>query len=575
MKSKAINTTIFFLVFGFKICFAQNALFIPLALTGTIFDLNVQQGSKFFYGTQSTPTFGVNGVWMAPTIIVNKGDSIKLNVTNNLSVKTTMHWHGLHVAAYNDGGPHQIINPTKTWNPSFKIRNNAATFWYHPHGLNQTEQQVSKGIAGFFIVKDSAENTLSLPRTYGVDDIPLNFQTRSFDVLQQIAIATDMDTAIFVNGTLQAFFNAPSQVVRFRLLNGSSLRTYNFGLSNGQAFYQIATDGGMKDTSLELTRLQLSPGERAEILINFSGMTGQTIYMKSFASELSTGIYGADSVGNAVNEIHEYEENTLNGTDFNLLKLIIVMQTANPVKSVPVNLIPYVPIHISSATKTRTIVFDTIRLLPADIPNLAEGPFGMNNKSFDMDYVNDTIDFNATEIWKLVNNTLVAHPFHIHDIQFNVIEKNGKPTPKKEEGWKDVVLVMPHDSVKFITKFETFANNIVPYMYHCHLLHHEDDGMMGSFLVIDKTSSAGVSKIQKQTFSLFPNPVSENISIQFQNEIQSAEINVLNVLGETVLKENIINSKNTSINVADFTNGIYFIQIKILGKLFSQKFIKN
>ena len=297
MKLKSFFAAIIFLAFAIKICFAQNALYLPPAITGTNFNLNVQKGTTILYGTTQTPTFGVNGVWMAPTIVVNKGDSVTLNVTNNLTVNTTMHWHGLHVAAYNDGGPHQIINPTATWNPSFKIRNNAATFWYHPHGANQTEQQVSKGIAGFFIVKDSAENTLTLPRTYGVDDIPLMVQTRAFDVLQQIAIADDMDTAIFVNGTLQPYFNAPAQVIRFRLLNASSLRTYNFGLSNAQTFYQIATDGGMKDTSLALTRLTLSPGERAEILINFSGMTGQTIYLKSFASELPTGIYGADTVG--------------------------------------------------------------------------------------------------------------------------------------------------------------------------------------------------------------------------------------------------------------------------------------
>jgi len=575
MKLNAIYIAIIFHVFTIKICFAQNSLFIPPALLGTTINLDVKQGTTIFYGSKTTPTYGVNSVWMAPTIIVNKGDSITLNVTNNLPVKTTMHWHGLHVAAYNDGGPHQIIKPSTTWSPSFKIRNNAATFWYHPHGVNQTEQQVSKGIAGFFIVKDSAENNLSLPRTYGVDDIPLNIQTRAFDELHQIAIATDMDTAIFINGTLQAFFNAPAQVLRFRLLNGSSLRTYNFGLSSGQTFYQIATDGGMKDSSLALKRLQLSPGERAEILINFSGMTGQTIYLKSFASELQTGIYGADSVGNGANEIHEYQENNLNGTDFNLLKLVIVTQTASPITSIPVTLIPYVPIIISAATKFRTIVFDTIRLLPADIPNLAEGPFGMNNKTFDMDYVNDTVYLNTTEIWKLVNNTLVAHPFHIHDIQFNIIEKNGKQTSKTERGWKDVVLVMPNDSVKFITRFETFADNMVPYMYHCHLLHHEDDGMMGSFLVIDKTASTGVSKIQKQTFSLFPNPVSENFSLQFQNEIQSAEINILNVLGESVLKQNISFIKKITLNVADISNGIYFIQIKTHDNLFTQKFIKN
>ena len=416
---------------------------------------------------------------------------------------------------------------------------------------------------------------MALPRTYGVDDIPLNVQTKAFDVLQQIAIATDMDTAIFVNGTLNPYFDAPSQVIRFRLLNASSLRTYNFGFSNGQIFYQIATDGGMIDTSLALTRLHLSPGERAEILINFSGMTGQTIYLKSFASELPTGIYGADTVGIAPDTIPEYESNFLNGADFNLLQLNIVAQTGTPITTIPTSLIPYTPININTATNYRTIVFDTIRLLPIDPPNLAEGPFGMNNKTFNIDSINQTVDIKTTEIWTLINHTLVAHPFHIHDVQFNVIEKSGLPTPLTECGWKDVLLVMPHDSVKFITRFIDFANDTVPYMYHCHLLHHEDDGMMGSFLVIDTTTSTGISQIEKKSFSLYPNPVSQTLFIQFQNLIPFAEINVLNVLGETILHQKINNTKITNFKVASLMSGIYFLQIKSNNKLLTQNFIKQ
>ena len=171
-----------------------------------------------------------------------------------------MHWHGLHVAAMNDGGPHQIIKPNTTWSPSFKVRNNASTFWYHPHGAGQTDPQVSKGLAWLFIVKDNDEATLALPRTYVVDDIPIIIQSKAFDDLKQIAIATDMDTALFVNGTLHPLATLPAQVIRLRLLNGSSLRSYNLGLSNGQTFYQIATDGGLIDSPVALTRLRISPG---------------------------------------------------------------------------------------------------------------------------------------------------------------------------------------------------------------------------------------------------------------------------------------------------------------------------
>ena len=561
-----------FLFFQCVFAQAQNALLIPPTLTGTNFNLTVQSGTQTFYGTTPTPTYGINGVFLAPTIIVNKGDSITLNVTNNLAVKTTIHWHGLHVSAMNDGGPHQEINPSSTWSPSFKVRNNASTFWYHPHGVGQTERQVSRGLAGFFIVKDSAEAALVLPRTYGVDDIPIVVQTKAFDVLQQIAIATNMDTALFVNGTLNPYFNAPAQVIRFRLLNGSSLRTYNFGFSNGQTFYQISTDGGLLDTSLALTRLMLNPGERAEILINFSGMVSQSIFLKSFGSELPTGIYGADSIGLGADTIHEYADNFLNGADFNLLQLNIVAQTTSPITTIANALVPYSPLNTLSATNYRTLVFDTLRLLPIDPPNRSEGPFGINYKSFDMDSINEVVHLNTTEIWTLVNKTLIAHPFHIHDVQFNVIEKSGLPPSPSESGWKDVILVMPNDSVKFITKFETFADPITPYMYHCHLLHHEDDGMMGSFLVIDSTAS-GINEIDfENKISIYPNPTNDFLKISSLDN-KNFSLKIVNTLGERMYSVNSI--ANCQLSVVNWNSGLYFVQINSQNKFCTKKFIKQ
>lgn len=553
------KTILSFFITSVQVLYAQNPIFIPPAMSGTTFNLIVQSGSKTFYGNNSTPTYGINGSFLSPTIIVNKGDSIVLHVNNTLNVNTTMHWHGLHVSAKNDGGPHQIIKPATTWSPKFTIRNHAGTFWYHPHGSGQTEQQVSKGLAGMFIVKDSIESTLPLPRTYGVDDIPLIVQTKAFDALWQIAIASDMDTSLFVNGTLNPLFNAPAQVVRFRILNGSSLRSFLFGFSNQQSFYQIATDGGLMDTSIEKNRLLLSPGERAEILINFAGMNGQNLFLKSFASELPTGIYGADSVGNGSDTIHEYKENPLNGADFNVLQINIEAQSLNPVIAIPSLLVPYTPFNTQEATHNRTLIFDTLRLLPIDAPNRAEGPFGINNKSFDMDFVNETVHLNTTEIWTLVNKTLIAHPFHIHDIQFNILEKSGLPPLPSERGWKDVVLVLPNDSVKFITRFETFADNTTPYMYHCHLLHHEDDGMMGSFIVIDTTESTGMqeSTIENE-FHVFPNPVDDELQITLKHN-ETFVVTLINAVGQQVYKGEAISTHK--ISTTTFTRGLYFVHV--------------
>jgi blue copper oxidase len=539
---------------------AQNALNIPPILTGTIFNLSIQKGNSSFYPSHTTPTYGVNGIWMAPTISVNKGDSISINVINNLTETTTMHWHGLHVSAYNDGGPNQIIAAGGLWQPKFVIRNNAGTFWYHPHGEGKTDPQVSKGLAGMIIIHDSIEATLNIPKTYGVDDIPIIVQSKAFDILQQIAISTETDTALFVNGTLYPYFDAPAQVVRFRLLNGSSMRSYNFGLSNNQQFYQIATDGGLKDTPVVLTRIRLSPGERTDILIDFQGMNGQSMQLMSYAATLPNGIYGSARVGMGIDTIAGYGDNILNGADFTIMQINVTAPSATPVTSIPAILAPFNPYSTASATLVREIVFDTLRRLPADRPNLAEGPFGINGRAFNMDSVNVVTYINNTEIWSLQNHTYVAHPFHVHNVQFNVIEKSGAPVPITERGWKDVVLVMPQDSAKFITRFETFANASEPYMYHCHLLHHEDDGMMGQFLVVDTTATGIIEPSTVSTIVVYPNPASKQISVSSTDSDKWESVELVDAIGRRIIvKGNHYFLKALTIDVSTLSPGLYHL----------------
>ena len=165
----------------------QNPLFIPPTISGTDFQLNVQPGTVSFWNGINTPSYGVNGNFLAPTLIFNKGDVVTLHVTNNLTnTATTMHWHGLHVPAKYDGGPHQVINSGTTWDATYEVKNDAGTFWYHPHDAGKTDLQVSKGLAGLIIVKDNTEASLSLPRTYGEDDFPLIVQSKAFDVLTSL-----------------------------------------------------------------------------------------------------------------------------------------------------------------------------------------------------------------------------------------------------------------------------------------------------------------------------------------------------------------------------------------------------
>lgn len=549
---------------------AQQPLYIPPTLSGTNISLDIQQGSMSFLPGNATPTFGYNGNFLGPTILLTKNDSVSFNVTNNLQDITTVHWHGLHVAPHNDGSPHQEIMPSQVWTPSFVVRNLASTYWYHSHVHMSTEYQVNRGLAGLIIVGDSTEASYILPRTYGVDDFPVIIQSKSFDILNQLAAFTHDDSIMMINGTIDPVLNAPAQVIRFRCLNGSSDRTYNLGLSTNANFYVIASDGGLLSQPIPTNRARISPGERYELLIDLSGMQGQTIYLMSYASQLTNGIIGAAQVGMGMAQLPGYAANPLNGADFNLLKIDVVAPTINAVTSVPVQFQPINAWATGSADTSRVLTFAPQVMGPQQ---MIEGPFTINGKLFDMDSINIHVTFNNTEIWSLVNNTMVAHPFHIHDIQFNVIDRNGVAATGIESGWKDVVLVRPQETVRVIAKFETFFDDNIPYMYHCHLLHHEDEGMMGSF-VVNSPSATGIENINPKglTLDLYPNPVGE---ILYTNVSKDAEFEIYNCTGQVVSQYEISSLEDRLvIHTALLSSGMYFVRVKTPDEMVVKKFIR-
>ena len=486
---------------------AQNPLAIPPVLSGTAFELNLQNGSRTFFPGFTTSTMGVNGDLLGPTLVLNAGDVVTMNVHNNLGEETTIHWHGMHVSAVNDGGPHTVIEPGTTWSPQFEVLDKAGTYWYHPHLHEKTAEQVTNGITGFIIVKDPEEAALDLPRTYGVDDFPIVLQSRAFDADKQFIVETAADDIMMVNGTLNAYLEAPAQVVRLRLLNGSTNRTYNIGFENNLSFSQIGSDGGLLDASLYMSRLRLSPGERAEVLVNLGGMEGQSIQLMSYASELESGIYGAaNPTAMPMGNINGYAFNPLNGSDFNILQINVGSATDNPVTSIPATLVSNTPYSVVDVQATRSLLFQPQQMGPTGMVN---GPFVINGATFNMNVINLEVPLNNTEIWELTNMTAISHPFHIHDVQFYILDINGASPPANMRGRKDVVMVPPMGgTVRFITKFEDFADPDVPFMYHCHMLSHEDDGMMGQFLVIgNPTASRESQGTAPYGLEVYPNPV--------------------------------------------------------------------
>ena len=505
---------------------AQTLLPIPPVLTGPDIALSIQEGITEFHPGEPIPTYGYNGALLGPTLLLVRGQAVTINVTNHLPDLTTTHWHGLHVSPENDGGPHSRIYPDSTWSPSFTVMNRAGTYWYHPHGIGLTDYQVSKGLAGLIIVQDAQEAALALPRTYGVDDIPLILQTKPI-VAGEVMMHTGLDSVVITNGVRDAWKELPAQVVRLRCLNGSSERAMRLGFSNGMVFHVIGTDGGLLDAPVALTRLQLMPGERVELLLDLAAMQGQAMQLMAYNSELPDDIIGAAEVGNGMATLDGYDDNALNGADFPLVSFTVGAPLSNGTFQIPNTLVPVNPISEVEADLTRTFLVEPQFMSPME---MIEGPFTINGALMDMDSINVVVPLGSTEIWTFTNNTMVGHPIHIHDIQFNILDRNGAAPEPWETGWKDVVFVPAQGSARVITRFEDFADPDMPYMYHCHLLMHEDEGMMGQFLVVDPTSIGEALNPVRPV--VWPNPSSTgHLVVSLPIEDGPADLRLYDALG--------------------------------------------
>ncbi|HRN35543.1 MAG TPA: multicopper oxidase domain-containing protein, partial [Flavobacteriales bacterium] len=451
-------------------------LAIPPLLEADTMHLVVAAHTHQFYPGVNTATYGVNGPYLGPTLVWQQGDTARIAVENQLAEVTTMHWHGMHVPGEMDGGPHSIIQPGESWTAEFPVKNPAGTYWYHPHPHMLTAKQANLGIAGFIILRDDAEAQLDLPRTYGVDDFPVVIQDKKIISTGEM-VTYPLGDSLWVNGTPNAYLEVPAQVVRLRLLNGSIARIFRIGFEDDRNFDVIGSDGGLLPAPTAMNRLMLSNGERAEVLLDLTGMEGDSLLLMSYGNELGQSMPGS---GNLI-----LEYSTLNGIAFPVLRLRIVPPTADPVTAVP-NLLASIPVPseaTSVRTRTKTITGNGM---------VAMGQFLINGLQFDMDVVNDTMLLGSNEVWHFVNNSNLAHPMHLHGVSFFVLERNGVPPPQWERGPKDVVLVDAGEDVKLIVHFGELAGADFPYMYHCHNLMHEDHMMMLQFMVTDPvTAPAG------------------------------------------------------------------------------------
>ena len=420
-----------------------------------VFTMNIQESTHHFFKGIKSKTYGINSDILGETIRIHRGDEVKIVYNNKLKEATTMHGHGMHVPATMDGGPKNKIQPHSSWTAQYTVDQKASTNWYHPHLMGKTAEHVYMGLAGLIIIDDEESDVLDLPKEYGVDDIPLILQDKRFDSKKQIDYSpTNREIKqgyraeiMLVNGVIEPTVYLKAKKIRFRLLNGSNARVFKLAFSDGRKFYQIATDNSFLEEPIELSTVILTPGERAEIVVDFK-------------DDLKKEIELIDSNSN---------KKMMN---------LKVIQSSNTQKELPSKLTTHVKFDIKDAVRTRKFVLGMSRVN-------GEMHMSINGKIMNMSRIDEVVPIEDIEIWEITNTMNMEHNFHIHSTHFYPLERNGSPSNilPSEHGYKDTIRLAPRDSVKIIVKMTDFPDDENGYMYHCHFLEHEDDGMMGQFTI--------------------------------------------------------------------------------------------
>lgn len=419
---------------------SRNPLYIPPTVAPTNVSLTAAPGTIDLGGGNTSKAWVYNGLLPGPTFRARTGDTATITLTNGLpSQPTITHWHGMLVDHANDGHPMEAIGPDGTYPYEFPILNRAALNWYHPHPHMMTGEQVALGLAGAFIVNDAAEDALHLPG--GAYEVPLVIRDTSLDRTGNLVYKPRSGGFLgdlpLVNGTLEPYLNADTALYRFRVLGGANARIFRLALSTGAPFTVIGNDGGLLETSVQVSDPDLAPGERLDLLVDFRGLqVGATVMLRDLRS------------------------------GWNLLEFRVA-RTVSDTSSVPTTLSSIA--KLTTPVATRDFSFD--------------GMTKINGLEYDMNRIDFRVPFGRVERWRFRTNGNAPHPVHVHGASFQVQSRSGgrKRTFPWETGWKDTVLLEDRETVEVLIRFDAYRGL---YLMHCHKLEHEDMGMMSNFEVI-------------------------------------------------------------------------------------------
>lgn len=528
--------------------------------------------------------------YLGPTLIMEKDEVQNMDIANFLpnNVNTTVHWHGLNIPARMDGGPHQIIKNGFNWLPSFKMIDPVQTGWYHTHLMDQTTDQVIRGLAGMIIIEDQNDPIRNLlPRDYGINDIPIIIQEKDF-VLDSTTMPPTATAIIagekpgngpytLVNGVVGGFMKVPPEIVRLRILNGSPRKMFNIGLSTEYSkpssfakMHMIATGGGYLENTVAVDSTLMSVGDRREFLVDFSLYPdGDTIYMTNLQVPADAR-YGK-TPGNA------------------LMAFIVADEIfpANPISTIPTNLDNNYSLSPGLVFKERTK-----QLMGNPTGNGEGGVWTIDGTPMNLGTINDTVLVNTKERWTIVNTTTKAHPFHIHKVQFQVVEYTGKigagnteetvtfpNLPSDLIGYKDVQLIRGGATMVFEARFDSFPSPLFAnegYMYHCHILTHEDTSMMHQFVVVDSVDFfVGLSNIPNtEPLVIYPNPANSQISFKGDYD-EPGKLIFYDLLGRVLFQEEVSNLSAAQFSVIDLPKGVIVVEFSTKTKHYVSKILLN
>jgi spore coat protein A len=453
--------------------------------------------SKVHRDLPATTLWGYDGVSPGPTIEARSGEGLLVEWVNNLptrhllpvdhhihgaeedkpDVRAIVHVHGAKCPPESDGYPENWYVPGKSLTSFYPNRQEPATLWYHDHAMGITRLSMYAGLFGFFLLRDKVEDDLNLPG--GAYEIPMTICDRSLLESGQLDYLTSgipgapwvpeaPGEAFLINGRIFPYLEVEPRRYRFRILNAANSRFFHLSLSNDQPFTLIGSDQGLLPAPAEAKSVMIAPAERVDVVLDFSGQTGAQIVLHS--------------------------------DTFSLMQFRVGRSRVTDVSSIPAKLRPVPRTPESSAIRTRRL-----RIIEDKMANGDSMMMLLNGMHWDMPVTeNPTID--TTEIWELVNTTEDSHPIHLHLVRFQILDRRnfnelvywrtgqlawtGDPVAPEpsESGWKDTVRAHGLMVTRIIVRFEGYTGR---YVWHCHLLEHEDNEMMRPYDVLPANVTAG------------------------------------------------------------------------------------